>query len=371
MGENSIPLFIPDVPDEQELTNMLKEVWESKIFTNSGPKLKQLEDALQKYLGVPYVSLCANATLALTASMQVMELKGEVITSPFTFIATTNAIIQAGLTPVFVDIDPVSMNLDPNLIKKAINTNTAAILPVHAYGNPCQVRSIERIGKKFDIPVIYDAAQAFGVRVYNKSILNFGDLSVVSLHATKVLSTIEGGFIVTKSHEIKKRLDQYRNFGISDQGCISGIGTNAKLNEIQSAIGLINLKSVEKNIKNRKKSYLLYKKLLKDIKGIKLFSFSDIAELNYSYLPIFIEKSEKINRHELEEILLRKGIGCRKYFYPIIPKFNGMKKSQYKIFGSLKNAEYLSNQVLCLPIYSSITCKQIYTICSVISKEIK
>lgn len=371
MGENSIPLFIPDVPDEQALTDMLKEVWESKIFTNSGPKVQQLEDALQKYLDVPFVSLYANATLALTASLQVMELKGEVITSPFTFIATTNAIIQAGLTPVFVDIDPVSMNLDPNLVKKAINTNTAAILPVHAYGNPCQVKYIERIGKKFNIPIIFDAAQAFGVRIYNKSILNFGDLSVVSLHATKVLSSIEGGFVVSKSHELKNRLDQYRNFGISDPGCISGIGTNAKLNEIQSAIGLVNLMSVEKKIKNRKKSYLLYKKLFKDIKGIKLFSFSDIAEINYSYLPIFIEKSAKINRDELEDILQRKGIGCRKYFFPIIPKFDGIKTNEYKIFGSLKNAEYLSNQVLCLPIYSSITSKQIYTICSVISNEMR
>lgn len=368
MEDDKIPLFIPDVPDKKHLNQLFEEIWESKVFSNTGEKAQRLEKELQEYLNVPYISLYANATLALIAALQVMELKGEVITSPFTFIATTNAIIQAGLKPVFVDIDPVSMNLNPNLIEQAYCSKTSAIMPVHVYGNPCDVRAIEQVASKLKLPIIFDAAQAFAVKLDHESILNFGTLSIVSLHTTKVFSTIEGGFIATKCPEIKQRLDQHKNFGISGPSSISSYGFNAKLNEFQSAIGLVNLKSVKTNIENRKISYLLYKKLLKSANGIQIYPFKKTATLNYSYLPIVITNSEKICRNKLEIELLKNGVGCRKYFYPIVNRFKGMDVRKYRISENLNNAEKISEEVLCLPMFSNISEVQIKKVCSVIMR---
>lgn len=370
MNKVNVPLLKPSIPDKELFGRYLDEIWNSGILTNGGNKSLELEARLAEFLCVPYVSLYSNATLALIAALKVLGVRGEVITSPFTFVATANAILNAGLTPVFVDIDPRTLNLDPQLVAQGVSSETGAIMPVHVYGNPCEVFKFEEISTSSRVPIIYDAAQAFAVDIDGESVLNHGDLSVVSLHSTKVFSTLEGGLIVTKSHTLKKKLDQFKNFGLVDQTSLSSIGLNSKLNEVQCAVGLANLTHVKLQIEQRKHAFELYKEELSKIPGITVYTYLDSAVVNYNYMPIIIDENCTVSRDVIASTLTKAGIGCRKYFSPLIHKFNGLEPSLYRVEGVLENASKAANQVLCLPMYPGISSREIISVCTAIMKEV-
>ena len=354
----------PYLPPLKEYTQYLEEIWQSQYITNSGPFHAQLESELCKYLGVKHISLFCNGTIALLVAIKALELKGEVITTPFSFVATAQSIKWNGLDPVFVDIEPEHCNLDPNKIEQAITKKTSAILPVHVYGHPCDTQAIKKIADKYNLRIMYDSAHAFSVKKDNKSILNQGDLSVLSFHATKVFNTFEGGAIISNNQEMKKRIDDLKNFAFQDETTVDGLGINGKMNEAQAAFGLIQLKYIEKNINKREKVSDLYKEKLSDVPGIRFIQKLKNIKYNYSYMPIFIdEKAYGISRDELYDKLKNNDIFSRRYFYPLITDFPLYEKS--KSF-DLKNAKLVANQILCLPIYPDLTIDDINKICKVI-----
>ena len=354
----------PYLPPLKEYTQYLEEIWQSQYITNSGPFHAQLESELCKYLGVKHISLFCNGTIALLVAIKALELKGEVITTPFSFVATAQSIKWNGLDPVFVDIEPEHCNLDPNKIEQAITKKTSAILPVHVYGHPCDTQAIKKIADKYNLRVMYDSAHAFSVKKDNKSILNQGDLSVLSFHATKVFNTFEGGAIISNNQEMKKRIDDLKNFAFQDETTVDGLGINGKMNEAQAAFGLIQLKYIEKNINKREKVSDLYKEKLSDVPGIRFIQKLKNIKYNYSYMPIFIdEKAYGISRDELYDKLKNNDIFSRRYFYPLITDFPLYEKS--KSF-DLKNAKLVANQILCLPIYPDLTIDDQNKICKVI-----
>lgn len=365
---NIINVTQPCLPPLEEFLPYLQEIWENKWLTNNGPLHQQLENELAEYLGVKYISVFSNGTLALISALQALNITGEVITTPFSFVATTHSLWWNKITPVFVDIEPEYLNLDPQKIEAAITPATTAIMPVHVYGNPCNVDQIQQIADKHGLKVIYDAAHAFGVKIQSESVLNFGDLSVLSFHATKVFSTIEGGAIICHTPEMKHHIDNLKNFGFRGETVVEEPGINAKLNEIQAAYGLLQLKYIDGFIQKRKQITALYQQLLKDVKGLRYLPDMEGVQHCYSYFPVLIDESEfGMTRDELYEKLKKESIFGRRYFYPLISTFEPYRHMKSSASENLPVSTLVSNQVLCLPIYVELTDYDIRRICSKIN----
>lgn len=362
------PIYVtqPVLPEIEEFIPYLEQIWKNKILTNNGPFHQQLEKELAEFLGVPYISLFANGTLALVSALQVLRITGEVITTPYSFVATTHSLWWNNIKPVFVDIDPKFCNLDPDKIEAAITPKTTAILPVHVYGNPCKVDRIQEIADIYGLKVIYDAAHAFGVNYKKQSILNYGDLSILSFHATKVFNTMEGGAIICHDAATKKRIDYLKNFGFAGETTIMAPGINSKMNEMQAALGLLQLKYYNENIEKRKVIDLSYRQQLIEVKGISFLPKPDSIISNYAYFPIFVNEVEYgESREHLYEKLKQNGIFGRRYFYPLISEFSMYKGLESANPENLKTADKIGDQVICLPIYPDLgldTVKRIVSI---------
>ena len=336
MDKDIITVTSPLLPNLDEFNEYLKKIWDSKWITNNGQFHQQLEKALAEYLGVPFVSLFTNGTLPLITALQALRITGEVITTPYSFVATTHALWWNGIKPVFVDIDPNTGCMDPERIEAAITPRTTAIMPVHVYGKPCDVDAIQDIADKYGLKVIYDAAHAFGVKVDNRfsktlsqaeddyvSVLNAGDLSTLSFHATKVFNTVEGGAMVMHNAKMKQRIDYLKNFGFANETTVVGPGINSKMDEIRSAYGLLNLKQVDKAIEARHKVAVKYREALKDVKGITYFDDMPGVQHNYSYFPIFVDAEKYgMSRDELYFRMRERKVWGRRYFYPLISEFS-------------------------------------------------
>ena len=355
-AENKITVTKPALPPLEEFIPYLESIWESQNLTNNGKFHQQLERELAEYLGVKYLSLFANGTLALLTALQTLKITGEVITTPYSFVATTHALHWNGIKPVFVDIEPNFCNLDTQKIESAITPNTTAILPVHVYGNPCNLEKIKEIADNYGLKVIYDACHAFGVKINGDSVLNFGDLSILSFHATKVFTTFEGGAIVCHDETTKRRIDFLKNFGFANETTVVGPGINAKMNEFQAALGVLQLKHVDKAISERKRIVELYRSELDSLNGISYMQDIDGVSHNYPYFPIFInEENFGITRDQVYEKLKEYNIYTRRYFYPLIsqfPTYRGLESASEK---NLPIALKTSEKVLCLPVYSNLT----------------
>jgi dTDP-4-amino-4,6-dideoxygalactose transaminase len=370
MTNNRINVTQPFLPSLEEFIPYLEKIWDSKWLTNNGPLHMQLEQELTDYLGVKYLSLFSNGTLALISALQALNIQGEVITTPFSFVATTHSLWWNKITPVFVDIEPNYLNLDPSKIEFAITPRTSAIMPVHVYGNPCRLGEIQQIANKHGLKVIYDAAHAFGVKKQGNSILNYGDLSVLSFHATKVFSTIEGGAIICHSKEMKHHIDNLKNFGFQDETIVEEPGINAKLNEMQAAFGLLQLSYIDHFIEKRKVITELYRNLLNGLPGIRFLPDMDEVTHCYSYFPILVdEKVFGISRNELYEKLKEHNIYGRRYFYPLISNFEPYRELPSALAKNLPVATKFALQVLCLPIFVELKEEDIKTICSIVKEQ--
>jgi len=367
MKEDNIYITQPFLPPLEEFQDYLKVIWDKKWLTNNGEFHQQFEKELAKYLNVPYVSLFTNGTLALVTALQALNIKGEVITTPYTFVATSHALVWNNIKPIFVDVEPVYGNLDPNKIERAITDKTTAILPVHVYGNPCDTEKIQNIADKFNLKVIYDAAHAFGVTQNNISILNKGDLSILSFHATKVFNTFEGGAIISHSSEMKHHIDNLKNFGFRGETTVEEVGINGKMSEFNAALGLLQLKYINRAIEKRKQVADIYYKKLSNINGLRLITHRENIKWNYAYFPIFVDESEyQLSRDKLYEKLKRNNIFGRRYFYPLISEFPMYKDLPSAEPTNLQVAYKLSRQVICLPIYPNLKEKEIEYICNLI-----
>jgi len=359
----------PALPPLDEFVEYLKQIWDSKILTNNGPFHQQFEKELAEYLGVKYVSLFSNGTLALVTALQALRITGEVITTPFSFVATTHSLWWNNIKPVFVDIEPDYFTIDPEKIEAAITTQTTAIMPVHVYGNPCKVEAIQKIADTYGLKVIYDAAHAFGVKMNGNSVLNYGDLSILSFHATKTFNTIEGGAIICHDEKTKKRIDFLKNFGFADEVTVIEPGINAKMNELQSAYGLLQLKYVNRYIERRKEISELYREYLKNVKGIRFLGDINSVEHSYTYFPILVEeKTYGESRNSLYERLKTQNIFARRYFYPLIsqfPIYRGLPSSKAD---NLPLSTKVAEQVICLPIYPDLDNEIILAIANHIRK---
>ena len=362
------PIYVtqPDLPDLDEFQKSLKEIWDSKWLTNNGKFHQELEQKLAEYLGVKYLSLFTNGTMALISALQVLGISGEVITTPYSFVATTHALWWNTIRPVFVDIEPNRLNIDYRKIEAAITPKTTAILPVHVYGNPCDISEIEKIADTYGLKVIYDAAHAFGVQVNNNSILNYGDLSILSFHATKSFNTIEGGAIICHDEKTKTRIDFLKNFGFADEVTVVAPGINAKMNEIQAAYGLLQLKTHKENIEKRKIITNYYRNSLKETKGLSFLEDIETIEHNYSYFPIFVDDDFPVSRDSLYFKLRENNIYGRRYFYPLITKFPVYRGLESSDPANLPVAERVANQVICLPIYPELDFNSIDKIIEII-----
>jgi dTDP-4-amino-4,6-dideoxygalactose transaminase len=352
----SKPMYVtkPYLPPLEEFMPYLEKIWESRILTNGGPFHQQLESALCEYLGVEHIALFTNATIALVTALQALRITGEVITTPYSFVATSHSLLWNGIKPVFVDIDPNTLNLDPAKIEAAITPQTTAIMPVHCYGHPCDVDAIQKIADNYNLKIIYDAAHAFGVKDTGGSILRHGDLSVLSFHATKVFNTFEGGAIICPDSKTKTRLDQLKNFGHVGETAVVAPGINGKMSEFNAALGLLQLKYLDKAVKRRQEIDAAYRHQLKNIKGIRCLGNSGEEIANYSYFPILVEAGYPIGRDDLYQMLKDNGIHPRRYFYPLIsnfPMYRGLPSAHE---GNLLAATVAAQQVLCLPIYPDL-----------------
>lgn len=385
MDKKLITVTSPLLPNLDEFHEMLQQIWDSKWITNNGSFHKKLEAALAEYLNVPYVSLFTNGTLPLLTALQAMRITGEVITTPYSFVATTHSIWWNGCKPVFVDIDPKTGNMDPNAIEAAITPRTTAIMPVHCYGKPCDVRAIKEIADKYGLKVIYDAAHAFAleipknevdykvafdeatnalnpsqatkhIEVETESILNWGDMSTLSFHATKVYNTIEGGAMIMHDAETKKRIDYLKNFGFAGETTVVGPGINSKVDEMRSAYGLLNLKQVDQAIANRQKVANVYREALRGIDGLTFFEDMPGVKHNYSYFPMFID-AEKYGttRDELYFKMKDANVLGRRYFYPLISEFSTYRGLESARPENLPNAHKMANSVICLPMHHELS----------------
>lgn len=360
MNSDNITVTSPLLPDLNQFNKLLTEIWDSKWITNNGSFHQKLEAALAEYLKVPYISLFTNGTLPLLTALQALRITGEVITTPYSFVATTHAIWWNRCTPVFVDIDPSTGNLDPERIEEAITPHTKAIMPVHVYGQPCDTLRIKQIADKYGLKVIYDAAHAFGVEVNGQSILNNGDLSTLSFHATKVYNTIEGGAMVMQDRETKQRIDYLKNFGFANEVEVVGPGINSKMDEIRAAYGLLNLEQVDSAIQVRKKVATYYRNALDSIKGISCLDDIPGVRHNYSYFPIFIDADlYGMTRDELYNRMKEKGVYGRRYFYPLISSFYPYRELPSASPDNLPQAHKLANSVICLPMSHSLCMEDI------------
>lgn len=355
------------MPTLEEFEEEIKDIWDTHWLTNMGSKHQRLESQLKEYLGVENISLMTNGHLSLELGIQAMNLTGEVITTPFTFASTTHAIVRNGLTPVFCDINPEDFTLDVNKLESLITDKTSAIVPVHVYGNVCNVEEIEKIAKKYDLKVIYDAAHTFGVKYKGKGIGTFGDASMFSFHATKVFNTIEGGAVCFENEEIGKKLYILKNFGIKNDEVVDGVGSNAKMNEFQAAMGLCNLKHVYEEIQKRKKVVEEYRKNFKDVPGIQISPNQENVESNYAYFPIVIdEKIFGVTRNEIYEELLKHNIFARKYFYPLTNTFDCFH-GKFNV-NDTPVALHISKRILTLPLYADLSKENVDLICNIILK---
>ena len=355
------PVYVtqPQLPPLEEFLPYLQQIWDNKILTNGGPFHHQLEQALCDYLGVKHLALFTNGTLALMTALQALRVTGEVITTPYSFVATAHSLLWNGIKPVFVDIDPVSFNIDPDKIEAAITPQTTAIMPVHCYGHPCDVKRIEKIADNYGLKVIYDAAHAFGVRHNGNSVLNHGDLSVLSFHATKVFNTFEGGAIICPDAKIKQRIDHLKNFGFVDEVTVVAPGINGKMSEINAAFGLLQLKGIDAALTRRAQIDLHYRNTIAGIKGIACLPELPGESANHAYFPILVQAAYPLRRDQLYEKLRQHDIFARRYFYPLIsdfPMYRGMPSAAP---ANLPVAQKAASEVLCLPIFPALETQQI------------
>ncbi len=352
MDKNIITVTSPLLPDLDEFHKMLEDIWDRRWITNNGHYHKELEKALAEYLKVPYVSLFTNGTLPLITALQALRITGEVITTPYSFVATTHALWWNGIKPVFVDIDPSTGDIDPERIERAITPKTTAIMPVHVYGKPCKVDKIQAIADKYGLKVIYDAAHAFGVEVNGESILNAGDMSTLSFHATKVFNTIEGGAMVMHDAKTKQRIDYLKNFGFAGETEVVAPGINSKMDEMRSAYGLLNLKQVDAAIEARHRVAVKYREALRDVEGISFWDDMPGVKHNYSYFPIFVEaRKYGMTRDELYFKMKEQGVLGRRYFYPLICEFSTYRSLESSTRENLPNAYKMADEVICLPMH--------------------
>lgn len=367
--DKKITVTQPQLPPLDEFTSLLREIWDSKWITNNGSFHRALEQALCDYLKVPYVSLFTNGTLPLITALQALNITGEVITTPYSFVATTHSLWWNGIKPVFVDIDPRTGNIDPERIEAAITLRTTAIMPVHVYGKPCDTERIQAIADKYGLRVIYDAAHAFGVEVNGESILNAGDLSTLSFHATKVYNTIEGGALVMHDAKMKQRIDYLKNFGFAGETEVVAPGINSKMDEIRAAYGLLNLRQVDSAIEARHQVAIRYREALRDVAGITFFDDMPGVRHNYSYFPIFVDAEKYgISRDELYERMKSRGVYGRRYFYPLISEFvtyRGLESSRKE---NLPEAYRMADSVVCLPMHHELREEDIDRIIDLIVK---
>lgn len=369
MNNDQITVTSPLLPNLDEFNEMLKDIWASKWITNNGSFHKQLEAELCNYLKVPYISLFTNGTLPLITALQALRISGEVITTPFSFVATTHSIWWNGIKPVFVDIDPSNCGLDPDKIEAAITPKTTAIMPVHCYGKPCDTERIQAIADKYGLKVIYDAAHAFGVEVNGESILNKGDMSTLSFHATKVYNTIEGGALVMHDEQTKKRIDYLKNFGFAGETEVVAPGINSKMDEVRAAYGLLNLRQVDACIDARRQVAVRYRDALRDVPGISFFDDMPGVRHNYSYFPIFVKAEEYgMTRDELYFKLKEHNILGRRYFYPLISTFSTYRGLPSAATENLPVATRVANEVICLPMHHELSEEDLNRIIEVIVK---
>ncbi|MCI7391199.1 DegT/DnrJ/EryC1/StrS family aminotransferase [Butyricimonas virosa] len=367
MENKQITVTSPLLPDREEFNKFLQEIWETKWITNNGCFHQELERALCKYLEVPYVSLFTNGTLPLITALQALRITGEVITTPYSFVATTHALWWNGIKPVFVDIDSRTCNLDPEKIEAAITPKTTAIMPVHCYGKPCDTKAIQSIADKYGLKVIYDAAHAFGVKVDGESILKAGDMSTLSFHATKVYNTIEGGALVMHDERTKKRIDYLKNFGFSGETTVVAPGINSKMDEVRAAYGLLNLRQVDQAISSRHRVADRYREALREVDGITFFDDIPRVRHNYSYFPIFID-AEKfgMTRDELYFKMRENKVLGRRYFYPLISTFSTYRSLESSNPKYLPVATKMADEVICLPMHHELSVSDIKRVLEVI-----
>ena len=367
--DKQITVTSPLLPNLEEFNLMLKEIWNSKWITNNGQFHQQLEQNLAEYLGVPYVSLFTNGTLPLLTALQALRVTGEVITTPYSFVATTHCIWWSGCKPVFVDIDPATGNIDPDKIEAAITPKTTAIMPVHVYGKPCDTQRIQEIADKYGLRVIYDAAHAFGVKVDGESILNAGDMSTLSFHATKVYNTLEGGAMIMQDKEMKKRVDYLKNFGFANEIEVIAPGINSKVDEVRAAYGILNLRQVDAAIEARHQVAIKYREALRPVDGISFMDDMPGVRHNYSYFPIFVDAEKYgMTRDELYFKMKEQNVLSRRYFYPLISEFSTYRGLPSATKENLPNAHKMADSVICLPMHHALGEEDIERILKLIVK---
>lgn len=370
MENKQITVTSPLLPDLGEFNEMLNDIWSRKWITNNGQYHQELERALCEYLKVPYVSLFTNGTLPLLTALQALRISGEVITTPYSFVATTHSIWWNGCKPVFVDIDPATGNIDPDKIEAAITPKTTAIMPVHVYGKPCDTKRIKEIADKYGLKVIYDAAHAFGVEVDGESILNAGDMSTLSFHATKVYNTIEGGALVMHDEETKKRIDYLKNFGFAGETTVVAPGINSKMDEMRSAYGLLNLRQVDTAIEARHQVAVKYREALRNVEGITFFDDMPGVKHNYSYFPIFVDAEKYgMTRDELYEKMKAQNVLGRRYFYPLISTFSTYRGLPSAVPENLPQAHKMADSVICLPMHHALSEEDVERTINCIAKK--
>jgi dTDP-4-amino-4,6-dideoxygalactose transaminase len=364
------PIYVtqPYLPPLDEFIPHLSQIWDNKVLTNGGPYHQELETALCEYLGVKHIALFSNGTLALITALQALRVTGEVITTPYSFVATAHSLLWNGNKPVFVDVEPGSLNLDPSKIEAAITPQTTAIMPVHCYGNPCDVHAIQRIADNYNLKVIYDAAHAFGVRDEHRSVLNYGDLSVLSFHATKVFNTFEGGAIVCPDAKTKQRIDHLKNFGFVDETTVVAPGINGKMSEINAAFGLLQLKHLDHIMCRRGEIAEIYRRELRDVPGIVCLGDTGQIVANNSYFPILVESDYPMSRDALYAQLKEYGINARRYFYPLITDFPMYRGLPSAAPSNLPVATKAALKVLCLPIYPALTDEDVFRVVSALKR---
>lgn len=365
------PIYVtqPYLPPLAEFIPYLEKIWETKKLTNGGPFHQQLEIALCEFLGVEHIALFTNGTIALVSALQALRVTGEVITTPYSFVATTHSLLWNGIKPVFADIDPDTLNLDPDRIEAAITPQTTAILPVHCYGRPCDVDAIQRIADNYNLRVIYDAAHAFAVHYPAGSVLRHGDLSVLSFHATKVFTTFEGGAIVCPDGKTKQRVDHLKNFGIVDEVTVVAPGINGKMSEVNAALGLLQLKYIDETIARRKQLDAFYREQLREVRDIRCLPDADKYASNYAYFPILVGSNYPVSRDVLYQDLKHHNIHPRRYFYPLIsdfPMYRGLPSAHRD---NLPVATRVSEQVLCLPMSTALSEADLSRVVKVIAER--
>ena len=369
MNNKLITVTSPLLPNLDEFNDMLRQIWDSKWITNNGSFHKQLEKELAAYLKVPYISLFTNGTLPLITALQALRITGEVITTPYSFVATTHSLWWNGIKPVFVDIDLATGNIDPDKIETAITPNTTAIMPVHVYGKPCNTKRIQEIADKYGLKIIYDAAHAFGVEVNGESILNAGDMSTLSFHATKVYNTIEGGALVMHDEQTKKRIDYLKNFGFAGETEVVAPGINSKMDEMRAAYGLLNLKQADAAIEARHQVAIQYREALRSVEGITFMDDMPDVRHNYSYFPIFIDAEKYgMTRDELYLKMKEQNVLGRRYFYPLISEFSTYRGLPSATKENLPNAHKMADSVICLPMHHELTEMDLHRIVNLIIK---